>query len=87
MLFRSPDLEGLGALAAAKSIPLVVDNTFATPYLCRPLEWGASIVVHSATKFLGGHADGLPVATKPGGFGRDASLVRAVRFLATASIP
>ena len=36
-------------------MPLVVDNTFATPYLCRPMEWGADIVTHSATKFLGGH--------------------------------
>src|SRR5262249_18069125 len=37
------------------TLPLIVDNTFATPYLCRPIEWGADIVVHSATKFIGGH--------------------------------
>ncbi len=49
------DLEGVAKVAAANGVPLVVDNTFATPYLCRPFEWGADIVVHSATKFLGGH--------------------------------
>jgi O-acetylhomoserine (thiol)-lyase len=49
------DLEGVANVAHAHDIPLVVDNTFATPYLCRPLEWGADIVVHSATKFIGGH--------------------------------
>jgi O-acetylhomoserine (thiol)-lyase len=42
-------------MARAHGIPLVVDNTFATPYLCRPFEWGADIVVHSATKFMSGH--------------------------------
>jgi O-acetylhomoserine (thiol)-lyase len=42
-------------MARAHGVPLVVDNTFATPWLCRPFEWGADIVVHSATKFLGGH--------------------------------
>jgi O-acetylhomoserine (thiol)-lyase len=36
-------------------LPLVIDNTFASPYLCQPFKWGASIVVHSATKYLGGH--------------------------------
>lgn len=49
------DLERLSALAKSRSIPLVIDNTFATPYLCRPIDWGADIVVHSATKFIGGH--------------------------------
>lgn len=49
------DLEKIAALAHAKKIPLVVDNTFATPYLVRPIEYGADIVVHSATKFIGGH--------------------------------
>ena len=42
-------------MANAHDIPLMVDNTFATPYLCRPIEHGADIVVHSATKFIGGH--------------------------------
>jgi O-acetylhomoserine (thiol)-lyase len=49
------DLEAAAAVAHKRGIPLVIDNTFATPYLCRPIEWGADIVVHSATKFLGGH--------------------------------
>jgi O-acetylhomoserine (thiol)-lyase len=49
------DIETIANLAHANDIPLVVDNTFATPYLCRPIEHGADIVVHSATKFLGGH--------------------------------
>ena len=40
-------------------LPLIVDNTFATPYLCRPIEWGADIVVHSATKFIGGHGTSI----------------------------
>ncbi|MFC0109021.1 O-acetylhomoserine aminocarboxypropyltransferase/cysteine synthase family protein [Kibdelosporangium aridum] len=53
------DLEGLGALAREHGIPLVVDATLATPYLCRPLEHGADIVLHSATKFLGGHGTTL----------------------------
>ena len=51
------DLDALGAIAADAGIPLVVDNTFASPVLCRPLEHGASLVMHSATKFLGGHHD------------------------------
>lgn len=49
------DLEGLGALAAEHGIPLIVDATLTPPYLIRPLEHGADIVIHSATKFLGGH--------------------------------
>ncbi len=53
------DLEGLAEVAHDSKIPLVVDSTVATPYLCRPLDWGADIVVHSATKFLGGHGTSL----------------------------
>ena len=49
------DIEALAKIAHAHKIPLVVDNTFATPYLVRPIEYGADIVVHSATKFIGGH--------------------------------
>src|SRR6202012_3318005 len=49
------DIETLAAIAHEHELPLVVDNTFATPYLCRPIEWGADIVIHSATKFIGGH--------------------------------
>jgi methionine-gamma-lyase len=51
------DLESMGRLAEGAGIPLVVDNTFATPVLSRPLEHGAAIVVHSATKYIGGHHD------------------------------
>jgi len=54
-LIDIPDLEALAGLAHEVGVPLVVDNTFATPYLCRPLDWGADIVVHSATKFICGH--------------------------------
>jgi O-acetylhomoserine (thiol)-lyase len=53
------DLEGLAEVAGAAGIPFVVDATMATPYLCRPFEWGADVVVHSATKFLGGHGTTL----------------------------
>lgn len=49
------DIEAIAKIAHAHGIPLVVDNTFATPYLVRPIEYGADIVVHSATKFIGGH--------------------------------
>jgi O-acetylhomoserine (thiol)-lyase len=49
------DIEAVGAIARAHGVPLVVDNTLASPYLCRPLDHGADIVVHSATKYLGGH--------------------------------
>ena len=48
-------------------IPLVIDNTFATPYLCRPFEWGANIVVHSATKFIGGHGTSIGGVIVDGG--------------------
>ena len=53
------DLEKLAALARSKYIPLIVDSTFATPYLCRPIDWGATIVIHSATKFIGGHGTSI----------------------------
>ncbi len=49
------DIEAIAKIAHAHKIPLVIDNTFATPYLVRPIEYGADIVVHSATKFIGGH--------------------------------
>ena len=49
------DLEGLAHAAHAAGVPLIVDNTFASPYLCRPIEHGADIVLHSGTKFIGGH--------------------------------
>ncbi len=47
--------EEVAAIAHAHHIPLFIDNTFATPYLCRPFEWGADIITHSTTKFIGGH--------------------------------
>ena len=53
------DQERLAALAAAHKIPLIIDNTFATPYLCRPMEHGATLVVYSATKFIGGHGNAI----------------------------
>jgi O-acetylhomoserine (thiol)-lyase len=53
------DIEAVASIAHEHEIPLVVDNTFATPYLCRPIEWGADIVVHSATKFIGGHGTSI----------------------------
>ncbi len=53
------DIEGVAAIAHRHGIPLIVDNTFGTPYLIRPIEHGADIVVHSATKFLGGHGTSL----------------------------
>lgn len=53
------DLPAFAELAHAAAIPLVVDNTFATPYLCRPIEHGADIVVHSATKFINGHGTSI----------------------------
>lgn len=53
------DIEKVAAIAHAHKIPLVVDSTFATPYLLRPFEYGADIVVHSATKFIGGHGTAI----------------------------
>ncbi|MBQ7541164.1 MAG: O-acetylhomoserine aminocarboxypropyltransferase/cysteine synthase [Clostridia bacterium] len=54
-----PDIEAVASIAHRHGIPLVIDNTFGTPYLIRPIEYGADIVVHSATKFLGGHGTTL----------------------------
>ena len=54
-----PDIEAIAQIAHRHGIPVVVDNTFATPYLVRPIEYGADIVVHSATKFIGGHGTTL----------------------------
>ena len=61
------DLEGVAAVAHKHGIPFIVDNTFGTPYLIRPLEHGADIVVHSATKFLGGHGSSLGGVIVDGG--------------------
>ena len=51
--------EEVAEIAHSHGIPLIIDNTFATPYLCRPIEWGANIVVHSTTKFIGGHGTSI----------------------------
>ncbi|MFB9860524.1 O-acetylhomoserine aminocarboxypropyltransferase/cysteine synthase family protein [Salinicoccus siamensis] len=61
------DIEALAEIASTHGIPLIVDNTFATPYLCRPLEHGANVVVHSATKFLGGHGTSIGGVIVDGG--------------------
>lgn len=53
------DIEKIAQIAHECEVPLIVDNTFGTPYLCRPIEWGADIVVHSATKFIGGHGTSI----------------------------
>jgi O-acetylhomoserine (thiol)-lyase len=53
------DIEAIAGIAHEGGLPLLVDNTFATPYLCRPIEWGADIVLHSVTKFLGGHGTSI----------------------------
>ena len=61
------DIEKLAGIAHESRIPLVVDNTFATPYLVRPIEYGADIVVHSATKFIGGHGTAIGGVIVDGG--------------------
>jgi len=63
------DIRGVADIAHAHGVPLMIDNTFATPYLCRPIEFGADIVVHSATKFIGGHGTSIGgVVTEAGTF-------------------
>jgi O-acetylhomoserine (thiol)-lyase len=61
------DIEGVAGVAHEVGVPLVVDNTVATPYLIRPLEWGADVVVHSATKYLGGHGTAVGGVIVDGG--------------------
>jgi len=53
------DLEPIAEIARRHHVPLIVDNTLASPYLCRPLDWGADLVVHSTTKFIGGHGNAM----------------------------
>ena len=62
-----PDIDAIAAIAHKHGLPLVIDNTFGTPYLIRPLEHGADIVVHSATKFIGGHGTTLGGVIVDGG--------------------
>jgi len=81
-LMRVPDLPGI--IRAAGKVPVFVDNTFATPVLARPLEWGARAVWHSATKYLGGHADslgGVVVASRA-----DAARIRSLATAVGGSI-
>ena len=61
------DIEGVSGVAHDSGVPLIVDNTVASPYLIRPLEWGADIVVHSATKFIGGHGTSIGGVIVDGG--------------------
>jgi O-acetylhomoserine (thiol)-lyase len=61
------DIEAIAGIAHRNGVPLVVDNTLPTPYLCRPLEWGADIVVHSMTKYLGGQGNSVGGAIVEGG--------------------
>ena len=61
------DIEGVAKVAHEVGVPLIIDNTVATPYLIRPLEWGADIVVHSATKYLGGHGTAIAGVIVDGG--------------------
>jgi O-acetylhomoserine (thiol)-lyase len=63
------DIEAVAAIAHEHGAPLMIDSTFATPYLCRPIEWGADIVTHSATKFIGGHGTSIGgIAVEAGAF-------------------
>jgi O-acetylhomoserine (thiol)-lyase len=61
------DIEAVATVAHQHGVPLVVDNTIATPYLIRPLEWGADVVIHSATKYLGGHGTSIAGVIVDGG--------------------
>ena len=79
-LLKISDLKALIDIGAAHGILTIVDNTFLTPYYCRPLEWGADLVIHSGTKFLNGHSDvvaGLVVA-------REDKLAKEVYFIQNA---
>ncbi|MDD4599927.1 MAG: homocysteine synthase [Negativicutes bacterium] len=61
------DIEKVANIAHEKGIPLIIDSTFATPYLCRPIDFGADIVIHSATKFIGGHGTSMGGIVVDGG--------------------
>ncbi|GHD07814.1 bifunctional o-acetylhomoserine/o-acetylserine sulfhydrylase [Zhihengliuella salsuginis] len=61
------DIEGVARVAHTAGVPLLVDNTLSTPYLIRPLEWGADVVIHSATKYLGGHGTAIAGVIVDGG--------------------
>lgn len=61
------DISAVAAIAHENGVPLIIDNTFATPYLCRPIDFGADIVLHSATKFIGGHGTSIGGVVVDGG--------------------
>ena len=61
------DIEGWAAVAKEAGIPLIVDNTMATPYLCKPIDFGADVVLHSMTKFMGGHGNSMGGVIVDGG--------------------
>jgi cystathionine gamma-synthase/methionine-gamma-lyase len=81
-LLRVPALDRIGAMARAADAPLIVDNTFATPLIVRPFEYGASFVVHSLTKYLSGHGDNMGgiVITDEASLGQLRALSRTVGF-------
>jgi methionine-gamma-lyase len=83
---RVVDLERLGALARARDLPLIVDNTFLSPALLRPLEWGATLVIHSATKYLSGHGNVL-AGVVCGPRGQIAAIARTLSRLGGALSP
>src|SRR5690606_10988836 len=64
---RITDLAAIAKIARKARVPLIVDNTLATPYLCKPFEHGADIVVHSLTKFMGGHGNSVGGVIVDGG--------------------
>jgi cystathionine beta-lyase len=80
-LMRVIDIEGMAAIARQHELLLAVDNTFATPYIQRPLELGADIVMHSATKYLAGHSDVVAGALVV----RDSKLAEKLYFIQNAS--
>jgi methionine-gamma-lyase len=84
-LCRVPDLEAIASMARERGVPLLVDNTFATPIFCRPLELGATVVMHSATKYLGGHSDLLAGVIVGSAATMGAARARSVRTGTTLS--
>lgn len=82
------DIDAVAEIAHRHRIPLIIDNTFGTPYLIRPIEHGADIVVHSATKFIGGHGTSLGgVIVDSGKFDETYSMITRVRFRQLGKLP
>lgn len=84
-LCRVPDLEAIASMARDRGVPFLVDNTFASPVFCRPLEHGATVVMHSATKYIGGHSDLVAGVMVGDAKTMGAALARSVRTGATLS--